>query len=90
MIAFYPLTILAAVVGLIGPWVFLVVLGIPRLLEVLKTFAKPKPEVAAGRATPAGRCGSSGWAFVHTRRSGGLFTLGLLLNVLVPITLPWL
>ncbi len=89
MIAFYPLAILAAVVGLIGPWVFLVVLGIPRLLDVLKTFRKPKPEVA-----PASYIGWPlwfvGWAFVHTRRTGGLFTLGLLLNVLVPITLPWL
>ena len=31
----------------------------------------------------------AGWAFVHTRRAGGLLTLGLLLNALVPIGLPW-
>ena len=33
-----------------------------------------------------------GYAFIHTRRAGGLFTLGLVLNVLLPITLPlpWL
>jgi hypothetical protein len=31
-----------------------------------------------------------GYAFVHTRRVGGLFTLGLLLNALLPIRLPWL
>ena len=30
-----------------------------------------------------------GCAFVHTRRAGGLLTLGLLLNALLPITLPW-
>jgi hypothetical protein len=30
-----------------------------------------------------------GFAFVHTRRAGGLLTLGLLLNALVPITMPW-
>jgi 1,4-dihydroxy-2-naphthoate octaprenyltransferase len=31
-----------------------------------------------------------GYAFVHTRRAGGLLTLGLLLNALLPIALPWL
>jgi 1,4-dihydroxy-2-naphthoate octaprenyltransferase len=90
MILFYPLTILAALVGLVGPWVLLVVLGIPRLLAVLRVFGQPKP---AG--PPPGR--ELGWplwfvgyAFVHTRRAGGLLTLGLLLNVLIPVTLPWL
>jgi hypothetical protein len=89
MVAFYPLTVLAAAVGIIGPWVILVVLGIPRLVGVLRTFSKPKPASA-----PASYTGWPlwfvGWAFVHTRRAGGLFTLGLLLNALVPIRLPWL
>ena len=31
-----------------------------------------------------------GYAFVHTRRAGGLLTLGLLLNALLPVALPWL
>jgi 1,4-dihydroxy-2-naphthoate polyprenyltransferase len=91
MIAFYPLTILSGAVGLVGPWVLLVVLGIPRLVGVLKVFDQPKP------ATPPPGYPERGWplwfvgyAFVHTRRAGGLLTLGLLLNALVPITLPWL
>ncbi len=91
MIAFYPLTLLSAVVGLVGPWVLLVVLGIPRLLDVLKVFGQPKP------AGPPPGYPERGWplwfvgyAFVHTRRAGGLLTLGLLLNALVPVTLPWL
>ena len=46
---------------LVGPWVLLVVLGIPRLLSVLKVFAAAQ---AARRRRPAirsaaGRCGSS-------------------------------
>jgi 1,4-dihydroxy-2-naphthoate polyprenyltransferase len=91
MIAFYPLTLLAVVVGLLGPWVLLVVLGIPRLLSVVKVFDRPKP-----LAPPPGYPERGwplwfvGYAFVHTRRAGGLLTLGLLLNALVPITLPWL
>jgi len=69
----------------------LVVLGIPRLLSVLKVFDKPKP-----LAPPPGYPERGwplwfvGYAFVHTRRAGGLLTLGLLLNAIVPITLPWL
>jgi 1,4-dihydroxy-2-naphthoate octaprenyltransferase len=91
MVAFYPLTILAAAVGLVGPWVLLVVLGIPRLLTVLKVFGRPKP------AAPPPGYPERGWplwfvgyAFIHTRRAGGLFTLGLLLNALIAIRLPWL
>jgi 1,4-dihydroxy-2-naphthoate octaprenyltransferase len=92
MILFYPLTIAAVLAGWIGPWVLLVLLAVPRLLGVLAVFRQPKP---AG--PPPGR--ERGWplwfvgyAFVHTRRAGGLLTLGLLLNALLPIRLPlpWL
>lgn len=91
MIAFYPLTVLSALVGLTGPWVLITVLAIPRLLTVLAVFREPKP------AAPPPGYPERGWplwfvgyAFIHTRRAGGLLTLGLLLNALVPVTLPWL
>ena len=89
MIAFYPIVIGAVLAGWIGPWVLLVVLGIPRLLTVLRTFNAPRPEVA-----PHSYVGWPLWfvgaAFIHTRRAGGLLVLGLLLNAFLPITLPWL
>jgi 1,4-dihydroxy-2-naphthoate polyprenyltransferase len=88
MIAFYPIVIGAALVGFIGPWVALVLLGVPRLLQVLRVFNKPKPDVP-----PHAYVGWPLWfvgaAFVHTRRAGGLLILGLLLNALFPIHLPW-
>ena len=93
MILFYPLILLIVLAGLVGPWVLLVVLGIPRLLSVLKIFEQPKP------AGPPPGYPERGWplwfvgyAFIHTRRAGGLFTLGLLLNALLPVglPLPWL
>jgi len=88
MVAFYPTVVGAALVGWIGPWVALVVLGIPRLLEVLKQFSTPKPD-----SPPHSYVGWPLWfvggAFIHTRRAGGLLILGLLLNALVPVTLPW-
>jgi len=89
MIAFYPVVLVAALVGWIGPWVALVVLGIPRLVEVVRVFGKPKPDVA-----PHSYVGWPLWfvgqAFVHTRRAGALLILGLLLNAIVPVHLPWL
>ena len=66
-------------------------LALPRLRYVLRIFAEPKP------AAPPDWYPSRGWplwfvgfAFIYTRRAGGLFTLGLILNALVPIPLPWL
>jgi 1,4-dihydroxy-2-naphthoate octaprenyltransferase len=91
MISFYPLTLLFVLVGLIGPWTLLVVLGIPRLISVLKVFAQPKPAgPPPGYPERGWPLWFVGWAFVHTRRAGGLLTLGLLLNVVVPVSLPWL
>jgi 1,4-dihydroxy-2-naphthoate octaprenyltransferase len=88
MIAFYALVLLAVVVGWIGPWVALVVLGIPRLVASLRTFSAPRPETP-----PHSYVGWPLWfvgaAFVHTRRVGGLLVLGLILNALLPIRLPW-
>ena len=85
------LTVLFVAIGWIGPWVLLIVLALPRLVSVLRIFAAPKP------ASPPDWYPATGWplwfvgfAFTHTRRAGGLLTLGLLLNALVPITLPWL
>jgi len=88
MVAFYPIVVLAVLAGWIGPWVLLVLLGVPRLVAVLRTFSAPKPDVP-----PQSYQGWPLWfvgaAFIHTRRAGGLLVLGLLLNVLLPIRLPW-
>jgi 1,4-dihydroxy-2-naphthoate octaprenyltransferase len=88
MIAFYPIVIGSALVGWIGPWVALVILAIPRLLEVLRQFSQPKPE-----SPPNAYVGWPLWfvggAFLHTRRAGATLVLGLVLNILLPVTLPW-
>jgi 1,4-dihydroxy-2-naphthoate octaprenyltransferase len=89
MIAFYPIVLGAVLVGWIGPWVALVVLGIPRLVSVLRTFSAPRPE-----SPPHSYVGWPLWfvgaAFIHTRRAGGLLVLGLILNALLPVRLPWI
>jgi len=88
MIAFYPIVVGAALAGWIGPWVALVVLGLPKLASTLRTYSQPRPETP-----PHSYVGWPLWfvgaSFVHTRRAGALLILGLLLNAFVPIHLPW-
>jgi 1,4-dihydroxy-2-naphthoate polyprenyltransferase len=88
MIAFYPIVAGAALAGWIGPWVLLVLLGLPRLIVTLRAYNHPRPETP-----PHSYVGWPLWfvgfAFVHTRRAGALLIVGLLLNALMPITLPW-
>jgi len=89
MVAFYPIVIGSALVGWMGPFVLLVALGIPQLLEVLGQFSRQKPD-----APPNAWVGWPLWfvggAFRHTRRAGALLMLGLLLNAILPgIQFPW-
>jgi 1,4-dihydroxy-2-naphthoate octaprenyltransferase len=89
MISFYPIVIGSALVGWIGPFVMLVVLGVPMLLKVLGQFSRPRPD-----SPPEGYVGWPLWyvggAFLLTRRAGGLLMLGLLLNAVLPgVRLPW-
>ena len=89
MVAFYPIVIGSALIGWIGPFVMLVVLGIPMLLQVLRQFSVPRPETP-----PQSYVGWPLWfvggAFLHTRRAGGLLIVGLLLNAILPgLRLPW-
>jgi 1,4-dihydroxy-2-naphthoate octaprenyltransferase len=88
MIAFYPIVVGAALAGWIGAWVGLVLLGLPKLATTLRTYSSPRPETP-----PHSYVGWPLWfvgaSFVHTRRAGALLILGLLLNALLPIHLPW-
>ena len=88
MVAFYPIVLVAAAVGFIGPWVGLVVLGLPRLVEMARIYAKPRPAEPPPNY-PIWPLWYVSAAFLHTRRAGGLLVLGLILNALIPVRLPW-
>ena len=88
MVAFYPIVIGAALVGFIGPWVAVVLLAVPRLIQVFRVFGFPRPE-APPPHYPTWPLWFVSAAFVHTRRAGGLLILGLLLNAIIPVRLPW-
>ena len=93
MILFYPLVLLAVLLGWVGPWVLLAVFAIPELLRALRFYNQPKPQEPPAWYPPRGwPLWFVGFAFRHTRLAGGLLTLGLLMNVLIPVRLPlpWL
>ncbi|MFN8545685.1 MAG: prenyltransferase [Candidatus Binatia bacterium] len=83
MVLFYVVTIALVVAGRLGPGVLLVAVAAPRLVQVLRMYAQPKPD-----APPAGYRLWPLWyvaiAFHHNRLAGAMFVLGLLVNLLLP------
>ncbi len=91
MIAFYPLLLLAVVVGWVGPWVLLALLAIPELIRTLRFYNQPKPDAPPDWYPKRGwPLWFVGFAFRHVRLAGFLMTVGLIVNLIVPVRLPWL
>jgi 1,4-dihydroxy-2-naphthoate octaprenyltransferase len=63
----------------------LVVLAVPRLLEVLGNYSRPRPEKPPPNY-PVWPLWYVASAFVFTRRAGGLLVLGLAIAALLPVT----
>jgi 1,4-dihydroxy-2-naphthoate octaprenyltransferase len=82
MIAFYVIVLGLVLSGYLGFGVLLVAAAIPRLVQVLKAYSRPKPA-----APPPGYRVWPLWyvslAFHHNKLAGGLFVLGLGLNALL-------
>lgn len=82
MIGFYLTVFALAFSGLVGWGILLVVGALPRLVEVLRAYSRPKPD-----APPPGYRIWPLWfvalAFHHNRLAGGLFVLGLAVNAIL-------
>jgi 1,4-dihydroxy-2-naphthoate octaprenyltransferase len=89
MVAFYPLILIAVLAGWVGPWILLAVLAIPELIRAVRFHNKPKPDAPPAWYPKRGwPLWFVGFAFRHVRLAGFLMTLGLVLNVLIPVRLP--
>lgn len=84
MIAFYPVVVLLVLGGAVSIACLLVFLAVPRLVEVLKHFGKPRPDTPP-QNYPVWPLWYVAAAFVHTRRAGGLLVLGLLIGAVFPV-----
>lgn len=86
MAGFYVCLIALAATGALSAWALLGLLGITRLVPVWKVFAKPKPDGPPPEYPdyPIWPLWFTAAAFVHARRAGALFVLGLALAALLP------
>ena len=70
------------ITGAVGPWVLLALLGLPRFRLMALAYANEKPEKPPARY-PVWPLWYVAFAMTFTRRAGGFFVLGLLLDVLL-------
>jgi 1,4-dihydroxy-2-naphthoate octaprenyltransferase len=80
------LNLLLGLTGSLSVWVLIVVLAIPRLLEVLKIYNAPKPDEPPPDY-PVWPLWYVSAAFYHNKLAGGLFVLGLIIGLVFPVTL---
>ncbi|HEX6311891.1 MAG TPA: prenyltransferase [Acidimicrobiia bacterium] len=84
MALFYPLVGVLVALGTLPILSLVCVLAVPKLVPVWGVFSRPKPdEPPAG--FPIWPLWYAAMAFVHTRRAGGLFVLGMLAGVILGI-----
>jgi 1,4-dihydroxy-2-naphthoate octaprenyltransferase len=85
-ILFFVFVVVLVLVGKVGVWTLLVFASVPLLWKVLKVYSRPRPESA-----PPGYAfwplWYAAWAFSLTRLAGGLFVVGLILDIVYPTRL---
>ncbi|MFN2274073.1 MAG: prenyltransferase [Anaerolineales bacterium] len=85
MIGYYLVVLVLVLTGTLGVWVLLVVLALPRLWEVLKIYHQPKPSEPPENY-PVWPLWFVSAAFYHNKLAGGMFVLGLILNLIPAIS----
>ncbi|MCJ7825329.1 MAG: prenyltransferase, partial [Anaerolineales bacterium] len=86
MVGYYLIVAILVFLGTLDIWVLLVFLAIPRLVRVLKIYNEPKPSEPPADY-PVWPLWFVSAAFYHNKLAGGLFVLGLILNLVFPYTL---
>lgn len=86
MILYYLTILVLVLTGMLGVWLLLVVLALPRLFEVLKIYSEPKP-AEPPEDYPVWPLWFVSAAFYHNKLAGAMLVLGLILNLIFPITL---
>jgi 1,4-dihydroxy-2-naphthoate octaprenyltransferase len=86
-VAFYAAVLAAVVAGVLGVWVLVVALSLPRLRAVLDVYRRPRPSEAP-EGYPIWPLWYVAWAFILNRPAGYLLVLGLALNAALPVYVP--
>jgi len=84
-VSFLVIVALLVLTGTLGPWVLLTLLAIPKLVrETWPRYSEPKP-AEPPENFPIWPLWYTPWAFRYNRTAGGLFVLGLVLNLIIPL-----
>jgi 1,4-dihydroxy-2-naphthoate octaprenyltransferase len=86
MVGYYLVVLALVIAGVVGLWVLLVVLALPRLVRVIKIYLAPRPSEPPPDY-PVWPLWYVSAAFYHNKLAGGLFVLGLILNLVPFLTL---
>jgi 1,4-dihydroxy-2-naphthoate octaprenyltransferase len=86
MISYYLVVIALVITGTLGVWVMLVLIALPRFVRVLKIYQQPRPEEPPPDF-PVWPLWYVAAAFYHNKLAGMLFVLGLILNLIFPLSL---
>lgn len=84
--AFYLGVFALVLAGIFPLWTLAVVGTLPLFVKAARTFSHPKPESPPANY-PVWPLWFASWAFVHSRRAGGLLVLGLGMGALWPVFL---
>lgn len=86
MVAYYVIVLGLVLTGTLGVWLLLVGLALPRLVEALRTYSEPKPDEPP-EDYPVWPLWFVSAAFYHNKLAGGMFIVGLILNLIFPLTI---
>ena len=84
LIGFYVAIVALVVAQFSSPWILVSLLALPSLKKTLDTYSRDKP-VAPPARFPVWPLWYGPWAFVHSRRAGAFFVLGLILSKVVSL-----
>jgi 1,4-dihydroxy-2-naphthoate octaprenyltransferase len=86
MASFYLVALTLVLSGALGVWILLVFVAMKRLVEVIKTYRQPPPSEPPPDY-PVWPLWYVSAAFYHNKLAGGMFILGLILNLIFPFHL---
>jgi 1,4-dihydroxy-2-naphthoate octaprenyltransferase len=86
MVTYFVFVLSLVLVGSLGVWTLLTFLAVPRMWQAIKVYNRPPPE-SPPPDFPIWPLWYVAWAFTLTRRAGGLFVLGLIVDAIYPIHL---
>ncbi|MGH2748429.1 MAG: prenyltransferase [Actinomycetota bacterium] len=82
MLAFYVSIAALVAASVVTAWTLSVGVALPLLVRTWRTYARPKPDRPPARF-PVWPLWFGPWAFVHARRAGALFVLGLVVGLIL-------